>query len=226
MIYEYFAKIDGLNKFNYIVLVLVIVFLMNRIQPSWHTLVGLLIGIAVVVYLNSKADSNISLYLNSMMRILDDPIFKPYKHLYLDSKLLQFLHESRVYHVENPIGFSRLVKLIDNFIELTEAILSERQRDFNEQYEMLKSIKIRILNLYQAFVYVTPHIDSRLTFYQGNLKKLETLLNYHIDRVHTFVVNKNNQDISVRSMFPLRSNIPGLPKESSMTAVDRYNYFG
>jgi hypothetical protein len=226
MIYEYFNKMDPADQFRYIVLVLGCILFMNRLRPNTYTILGMLTGVAIVLYLNSRAVSNIDGYINNMVRIMQLPLFQKRKNLYKDSKLLQFLNEIRIYHAENPYAFTSLTALTDDFIGLSEELLSGSDREYNPKYDILKHMKIRILNIFHAFIYVTPMIESRLTFYQDSMKKLEELLNYHIDKVHTFVVNKNNQVITIHSKFPRRDELSGPPKDLSMSVVNRYNYFG
>ena len=218
MFYEYIAAIDDTLKFQYITLIITAVFLMNRIMPNMYSTLGLMSGLAVVLYLNSRSSSVLTSYIQDMTKIMDNPIFKPYSHLYRDSKLLQFLHSIRVYHSENPYTFTDLTIDIDNYIALSDAIIAGAERWYNEQYEMLKAAKVKILNTFHSFIFVTPHITSRLNFYQERMGELEHLLNYHIDKIHTHVVQKNNQEITTMSKFPRRNEIPG-------PGGDRFAYF-
>jgi hypothetical protein len=184
-------------------------------------------GVILALYLNNRVQNSTDNYLNRMVSILRMPIFKGYTHLYKDSKLLQFLHSMRIYHDENPYEFNALSKLTNNFIALSDAIQNGQDPEgYNANYDILKGHKIQILNIFQSLIYVTPHVENRLTFYQNGMVELESLLNYHIDRVHSYVTAKNNQVITIHSKFPRRDEIQGPVKDITLSVSNRYNYFG
>ncbi len=178
---------------------------MNRVQPSLYTIIGIVASLALIFYLNSKTDFLLNKFINEMTTILDNPVFRKYKHLYKDSELLTFLDAIKVYQTDNPAGYHELVKHIDNFISLSHTWDSE----YNENYDLLKMNKIKILNIFHGFIFTTPHMNYRLKIYYAKLAELEKLLNYHIDKMHTRVVLKNSHEITIRSKFPRRNDIPG-----------------
>jgi len=207
--YEYISQIDITDKFNYVLLILGIIFFTNRVAPSAQTWLGLLVGLVLVYYLNSKTQVTENAFIQSMEKILADPIFQDYKNLYKDSQLLGFLDSIRIYKSDNPMAFGALLKLTDNYILQADTILTLNTSEYNEDYEQLKWTKTKILNNYQALIHTTPHINWRLELYQNKMVELEKLLNYHIDKVHSYVVTKNSHEITIRSTFPMKNDIPG-----------------
>ena len=84
--YEYISQIDITDKFNYVLLILGIIFFTNRVAPSPQTWLGLLVGLVLVYYLNSKTQLTENAFIQSMEKILADPIFRDYKNLYKHAK--------------------------------------------------------------------------------------------------------------------------------------------
>jgi len=219
--FTYISQMDIIDRFNYTILILAVIWLTNRIAPSPQTWLGLLVGLVLVYYFNSKTQVSDSAFIQSMEKILADPVFSGFNHLYKDSQLLAFWDSVKIYRTDNPMAFTALVKLTDNFIALSDAILSLNTSEYNEDYEQLKWTKTKILNNYQALIHTTPHINWRLELYQKKMVELEELLNYHIDKVHTYVVTKNSHEITIRSTFPIKNDIPGVDPASKTS----WNYF-
>jgi len=222
MIYNYIKDIDLTDRFCFIVIILVIATFTHRIQISWHILIGIIVGLLIVYYLNEKNIDEGTNFLTDMKSILSLPMLKTHinKHLYYDSELLQFLYNNKENYKYNPVVYNTLVKQIDVFLSLVKDIEIGKEK-INMDYEVLREYKINILNTYHSFIHTVPHTDASNASFHISIKNLENLLNYHIDKSHSTVVAKNNKEITIDTKFPYRNGPTGFDSRNS----PNYNFF-
>lgn len=228
MLYQYVKGIDVTEKFEYIVIVTTVILLATRISShgmlSGAGLVGLVVGIIMIYYLNEKRVSQGTEFITAMDDILNAEIMKPQKNKYLhgNSELVIFLDNYREYYQYNPQLWKDMVHNIDNIQRLISDIEIGTEQ-FNLDYNTLKMVKKDILNQYQAFIHKLPHTEnSNNKFHQG-LERLETLLNLEIDHIHRIVTMKNAQSINTSSVFHYK-NHPAA-RESYNDADNTYAFF-
>lgn len=222
MIYEYIRDIDLTDRFIYVTLIIGTVMFMSRINITGHLVVGLIIGIIMVYYLNEKNVHTGNTFVQSMQNIISSERMKPHrnKHLAKNSELVLFLDSHKEYYAYNPKLWNDLVRHVNNFLHVMHDIeLGVEQ--FNLDYDTMKSLKGKILNTYHAFVHTVPHTPHSNNKFHLGMERLELLLNRDIDEVHTKVTLKNSQSINNMTKFHYK-NHPGA--NDKMTNL-RYHFF-
>lgn len=222
MFYEYLRDIDPHQRFIYIIGIICSILFFRRLALSTHIIVGFVVGICVILYFNEKDRVTNSNFLIKMKSILAQPCLKPhlYKDLYRDSELVIFLDYYKEYYFYNPDAYNTIVRHINDFLIMsTDVNVSD---NYHSDYEILRELKLSILNIFHSFVYRIPHAAATNDKYQKGLIRLEKLLNYHIDKAHRVVVNRDQKSgISINSRFPHRNH----PKHYDARWHDRFEYF-
>jgi hypothetical protein len=211
MLYQYVRDIDVTEKFGYIIIVAAVILLATRIgnhgMLSGSGLIGLIVGIIVIYYLNEKRVSQGTTFITSMNEILDAEIMKPNRNKYLhgNSEFVIFLDDHREYYQYNPQLWKDMVHTVNNLQRLVGDIEIGTER-FNLDYSTLKEIKREILNQYQAFIHKIPHTESSNNKFHLGMERLEDLLNLEIDHVHQLVVKKNAKSVTTASAFHYKNH--------------------
>jgi hypothetical protein len=210
MIYEYIKDIDVTDRFVYIAIIIVSMVFATRLPMSAHGIIGAVIGIFIVFYFNEKRDNAGDTFISSMKKILQSDIMKPTQNKYLstDSELLIFLDSYREYYQYNPSLWNSMVKQINNFLKLSRDI-EIGVNNYNMDYDVLREIKVKILNLYHSFIHKIPHTESSSSKYHKGIDRLQDLLNMTIDKIHRLVVGYNNKTIDTATTFHYRNHPPG-----------------
>jgi hypothetical protein len=222
MIYEYLKGIDHVNRFTYIAIVIGFIVFFKRLELSSHIIFGLIIGIITVWYFNEKTNVTNTGFIAQMRKILATPALKPhlYKNLYKDSELVILLDDYKEYHYYNPATYQTVVQGIDQFLGLTDMI--QHSTEYQNDYELLRELKIGLLNKFHEFIYRVPNAQAALAKYQNGLLRLEKHLNYHIDKAHRTVSQRDQEEgISIKSKFPHRNH----PRHYDASWKDRHEYF-
>lgn len=206
----------------YVIAILCSMLFFNRLALSPNLIVGLIVGILLVYYFNGKTKATHNSFIAGMKEILSSPILKPhlYKDLYRDSELVIFLDTYKEYHGYNPDAYNTLVRNINDYLIVGTNI--EISSYYHKDYEILRDIKVNILNTFHSFIYRITHSAATMKKYQDGMTTLEKLLNYHIDKAHrTSTLRDQDAGVSTRSHFPHRNH----PKHYDVSWNDRFEYF-
>jgi len=230
MFYQYITNIDDTDKFIYVTIILAGALLATRIRPSANAVLGAIVAVIVVYYLNEKAEDQGTTFVAAMKTILSAPIMKPHKnrHLAYNSELVIFLDQHREYHHYNPVLWNSLVKLVNDFLKLEHDI--ELRQDtpntdttfYNGDYDTMKATKLKILNTFHSFIHKLPHTESSNNKFHCGMKKLEQLLNTEIDHVHRLVANYNSRGIDTGSAFHYKNHPSGYERLNRSESAYRF----
>ncbi len=207
MIYDYIYDIGKTDLFLDICGLLGVTLLVRRINFTNGTIFGLLCGIILIYYINDKKIATDGGFIQRMDTILKSPILKPEKnkYLYRDSELLDFLDSYREYYQYNPDLYNSLVSHINTLLMLLDD-LNIGDQHYNNDYETMRELRYKILNIFHAFIHKIPHTPSSNDKFHIGMGKLQDLLNKHIDKAHLTVVKLNGmKDIDIDTKFPHRN---------------------
>ena len=115
MIYDYITNIDATDRFIYVVVIIISVLFTTRLPLSSHGIIGAVLGVVLVFYLNEKRDNAGETFLVALKKILSSDIMNPTHNTYLpfDSEILIFLDGYREYYQYNPALWNTFVKEIN-----------------------------------------------------------------------------------------------------------------
>jgi hypothetical protein len=204
------------------VLGLLIIVLAHRVSLTHNTIIGAIIAVLVVYYLNEKDMSLGNNYLTEMDKILSYPVFKKSKNLYRDSEILIFLGKHLYFNHYNPALFRKLVKHIDNFLRMGKDLnTSPPPVNFNMDFENMLAERENIMNAYHSFVYSLPHTPVIVEQYQNGMQLLANLLDKNIsDARLATLAESRDKGVNVSTSFFYKGHPGGLDK-----AATNYNYF-
>lgn len=221
-IYEYVSSIDAHDKFTYIIMGIFIVILVNRIRPGVYTMVGMLVAALFTYYYNEQSTTALNGYLAEMNQQLESPLLRKAQNLHLDSELVDFLASHREYMNYNPAVYKKLIRQIDNFLQ----IISDMEKGVDrmgDNFEMAREIKIKILNSFQSMIHRIPnssHIAND-KFHEG-LGQLEKLLNYHMNNIYMYMSHHyGKKPIDINTRFFHLNELPGTDTKSN----PHYSFF-
>lgn len=193
----------------------------HRIKPSWYAMTGVIVGILVVLYLYEKSDHEETVFTKRLKHLLDSELYRPYRHLYLNSEIVMFLDEHREYYQYNPAAYKVMLQHIDNFLRLGHDIEIGTVR-FNEDYSLMRHLKGKILNYYHSIIHKLPHTPNGLDKFHIGMDELRTHINKYLDEIHRVVNTKNmKHGIDVETAFVYRNH----PKPTDPTGDTRWNFF-
>ena len=211
--YDYISEIDNNDKFKYLAMILVSIFLMRRLALDSHVLVGLLFGIILVYYLNQRAVSIGTDFVSSSQQKLRNPIFREAKNLHQDSELLDFLYSIREYRYYNPAVYRKLILIVDRFLRIVND-MEIGVADMGANYEQLKDYKSRALNGLHSMIYRIPQSQATNRKFESAMDRLEVLMNVHLDNCYQYMVYAyGKQPININTKFIYKNQPSGVDKD-------------
>lgn len=226
MLYSYINDIDVNDKFFYIIIIIASTFFSGSIiKPSGTVVVGLVVGILVVYYINDKRESHGDTFISSMKEILDSHIMFPGKNEYLpkNSELVMFLEGYKEYYDYNPDLWKSFVSVINNYLKIIHEI-DIGTKYYNLDYNVVKEYKTKVLNHYHSFIHSIPHAQSALDKFHSGFKTLEDHLNVEIEKTHQLVAQKNSKQITTASVFHYKNHPSGLVNSKITDYDQKYKY--
>lgn len=206
--YKNIADIDKTDMFMYAVLIIVITVIVTRISPSSTLLVGIVIGLIVVYYLNDKQTSQQGNYVQQIIKILLSPRLQVNKnqYLYQDPLIVEFLETYKEYFDYNPQAYTSLTNQIDNLLHLGDDI-RRGSTNYNRDYEIMLNTKGKILNTYHSILLKIPHEHTNLNKFHNGAKNLKRMINEHLEAANRQTLLRSEEEgINVYTMFHYKSH--------------------
>jgi hypothetical protein len=119
--YNYIDTIPSLNLFGYLIIIIVSILIFTKFNININHLVGLLIGIITVFFLNER---DRTLNVDEMTRIqikLERINVKnggDTRYFYMDANIIELVYNLQEFHQYNPEDFDSMVHAIDNLLKL------------------------------------------------------------------------------------------------------------
>ncbi len=222
MIYKYLRNIDNNNLFIYLVVVFCGILLLNRINPNINTILGIIVSLMLVYYINDKQITTGSNFIANMSEALSGQYLKHTNYFHIDSELVQFMQNIKEYHKYNPFIYRKIVKTIDSFLN----IVSDMEKDtvgMGELYQVANDKKHLAMNALHSMIHSIPYSESSNIKYQNALTRLEVLLNKHIDTIYQYMVySYGKKPINTETKFIYKNH----PTPFNGGTDHNYDYFG
>ena len=137
------------------------------------------------------------------------------KYMYLDVGLIEIFYSLRDLREFNKPVYDKLIHTIDEFLKLYYETYVSKILLYNQQYDVLRDLKKKILNMMHSMIYSIPNtvlVDKLKIGIDG----VHLILNYHLNQIKI----KNNLDIRDNGMSRLKKEIE---PESSILPYGEYD---
>ena len=171
---------DSDNLFKYIVIIIIIAVVYWKLHINLALLIGILIGIVVVSYLNHNRVNVNETYNAKMFRIMNTTDFKYSKYFVKDVNLLELLYNMSDFKEYNPNSFYDLIKSTDNVLHLEDDVEKGTREPYYDLQIAIEN-KNKALNYYNTFVLCVP--KSMLIKHTNYKEVLDKLLTQHIENM-------------------------------------------
>ena len=182
--YNYVNKIQPLHILIYITIILVVILLSDYIPWSLKHVVGFLLGITYVYYLNEgKQATSIDRLKTTeihMEQIIPRPSFFHY-----DANFIEFAYNMLSYREYNTTAYENMIKAMDNFLEIQIDIENPVLINCAETYQVAVDMKTTALNELHSLSHSIPHDDQLVikTKLENAIKTLQLYLQRHLDEM-------------------------------------------
>lgn len=210
MIYEHITKIDSTSLVMYCIYAIGVTVVIKRINPGNSTVLGLVAAVIVCMYLRERAVNENDNFDTLIDTILDSKILRTDKNKFLfhNVDVVLFLDNYREYYQYNPTLFGDFVGTLNDIFRLAEDMETDTTVATEMNYEMTIELRLRILNLYQAFIYTVPHTQATLDKYHYGSAQLGKVLALHLDKVRQQVARQSRKvGVNTTTKFPYK-NVP------------------
>jgi len=120
-------------------------------------------------------------------------IFPKPKHFYIDSGIIELIHSMKEFKNYNPLAFNKLIRILDDFLELTLDIEKNTENGF-PLYETLQNMKDSALNNLQSIIFNTPSDLAAENKLDSATQSLHFILNFHLEQIRMKTNKKFKKD--------------------------------
>lgn len=191
-IYNYLTGIPKESLFLYFVVFLVAFFVINHIKFTAKHIIVLVASCLVIFLMNEQRRSTTTTRMEELELKLTSIFPKP-KFFYIDSGIIELIHSIREYKNYNPLAFNKLIRILDDFLELTLDIEKNGQNAF-ALYKILQNLKDSALNNLHSIIYNTPSDINAEVKLEDSLDALQFILNFHLEQVRIKANKKFKKD--------------------------------
>lgn len=208
-VYNYINDIPPINLFVYISVIIGVTYFTSKFKVSGSNITGLVIGIAVVYFLNER---NRALNVDELKTIeiqMESIIPKP-RYFYIDANIIELVYNLMEFNNYNPQDFESMVLSIDNLLKLRLDV----ERGMEECamiYDVAVEQKNKAMNSLSSIIISIPSQHVLKEKLLAGIKILHLYLYRHLDFIKGVCNSQNKMDIIDQIELP--------------PEMDRYNIF-
>lgn len=183
-IFPYINKIQPLDFLYYIVIILTFILLSNYIPITLKHVVGLLIGICFVYYLQEGKRATVIDKLKTTEIMMESIIPRP-SFFYIDANLIEFAYNMMSYRKYNTKAFSKMVEAIDHLLQIRMDIENPALQNCTETFQVAMDMKNTALNELHSIIHSVPTDEEHIleTKLLNAVKTLQLFLQRHLDEM-------------------------------------------
>lgn len=193
VVFNYVDKITKDDLFIYLVIgVGSLVFTTMIVNTNIRNIAGIVLGLAIVFFLQDKkistietTNQNLEFKLSSIKRLTQeiDGITKNTDFLHIDADLINLFYNLQDFEKYNTEAYRHMVKSSNNILKLEED-LRKGVLNCQENYEEAMKFRDHAMNHYHSFIYSLPSNEFVDNKFQNNQKRLQLLLRRHLDDMY------------------------------------------
>jgi len=200
------------NYVLYGMIVLIFIFVFNKIDIKVNVIFGIFLAVMIVIYLRKDDVKQEEQYTDNK-KIKIDTIRPPINYIKKYDEFLDFVFSISTFYIYNPPNFEDMVDSIEDFLILYEETLNNNGKA-GENYSIAESKCLEAVNSLQSFVYNVPHVENK--YYNEKMEnaqnRLSFLMNkylYDIEDLHNkyLYTNGYNNQTKIITTGPKPSNL-------------------
>lgn len=198
---NYISNIDSNDKLRYsLVLIGSLFFSVYMLNGDTKHLLGLLIGVSLILFLNDKkisdkSDINRDLELKLHLLDKDTPLY-----FHLDPNIINLFFSIKDFKTHNPKAFIQAMKTTDNVLHLKSDMENNLENPV-QTFQIAQMMASRSLNHMQSFIFSIPKSSVFKNKYQQVLDRHHILLKRNLDfmfnRCKELTTDINNSTIFI-----------------------------
>ena len=185
-IYNYIRKIEKKKIFIYASIIMAIAFVFSFINIKANIVIAIIIGLIIAYYLNERNNSIGTTDMKDL-EIKMTQIFPPPKYFYIDSGIIELIHNIQEFKVYNEKSFTNMIKYIDNFLKIRLDI-ENNVRDCEHNVDVARNFMDESLNALHSIIHTTPNNSQFIDKLTNALNSLQYILQLHLD----YMINSCN----------------------------------
>ncbi len=189
-IYAFIEGIDHKNLFNYVVIILIVLYFFLKLTIGLNIILALILGVMIILYLNEKTHT-IESTDQEQNKIKFDMIKPKLNNINFssDSAIVDFLFSVQDFYVYNPSAYEEMIDNLNAFYKLVENIFSEPQF-CSYYYQIAFSKKNNALNSFHSIIFKLPTEPPITDKFNRAHERLETILNNKMNDIYDECQNR------------------------------------
>lgn len=202
-----------------IIFVCILLFTTRIFQPTFHQLLGIIVGLCVIYYLQLDTQKNVSTFnqiLEHKLYTLKKITKNDLKYLHINADLIEIFYNIRELKYYNPKAYDNSLIMSNNI----QNIISDAQVGLEEcehNYDIASDLMNQIMNQMHTLIYRLPVQNSENSLMNKRhdkvLESLQLVLRRDIDILYKICKN-NKKDINIHTR--IRHNKGPRPQDHSL----------
>jgi len=181
-VFTFIDSIQNKDIFNYIVILLISVFIFLRLTIGLNIFLALILGTLIILYLNEKKDVEIKTE-EAQNKLKYDTIKPKLDIVPPDNTIIDFLFSVQDFYVYNPMAYEEMVDNLKSFFQLNQDIFEEKQM-YTYFYQIAESKKNNAINAFQSIIFKLPTEKAFTDKFNRAHVRLETILNKYMNDIY------------------------------------------
>jgi hypothetical protein len=206
-------KIDNRFAFQYIIIIIVCVYIFGKIKVEGNSLIGLIIAIILIIYINSKRNV-FSVTENDDLKLKLNAILPKPKFFQVHPKLIKFFFGIRDFREYSEKPYNAMIIAVDNMAKIEYDINIGIEKCY-QVVDIAKKNMYDALNHLQSYIHIIPLakattiklqkaqnilkilllelMDNIIYNCNKHLEKVESPHRYKYDKIRAY--NETNNDL-------------------------------
>jgi hypothetical protein len=223
-LYKNISNLDSKATFNYIIILIISLFLTKNMKMKLNNIFGILLGLIVisVYYQNNLNDLNqIDLQNKEKINIIskNNKNNKDIGKIREYNEFVDFLFSINEFYKLNQQVFEDLIINLNRFLSIYEDIKIDN-KNYTQKYITAENIKNNIMNILHSFIYALGNNYELVDKLNNACKILDNILNKYLEELYDNCQKK----LIVYGYYNNTKQLYNGPKEYNIEQDTKYTY--
>lgn len=175
-------KIQPEHAFQYIIAIIIAVYLVTRVSIALSHILGLFVGIITCYYFFSKRD----IYESSdkdQLEIKLKLIYPPPQYFDIHPDLVRYFYNIREFRNYNPPAYDTALHAVDDFIHIYRDIVDAGVIDCDQNVDVAVNLIQKAVNNIHSVIFTTPIASVTHDKLERSLEVLYSILKNYLDEM-------------------------------------------